>query len=428
MNSARLTGRVPKNARFVCLVIKSACLICMAFVFVHWQSEHGAKTVLVSTLAGSSPGFANGIGSMALLNSPWGATIDPKGAYALVADSANNLIRHINMTTARVTTLAGSTQGSADGIGSMAQFLLPVSVAIDPTGAYALVADWTNSLIRRIDMATAHVTTLAGSSPGLMNGIGSVAQFNCPFTVAIDPTGAYALVVDAHNYLIRRIDMTNANVTTLAGSGQGTSVDGIGSMARFFNPYGVAIDPTGAYALVAEYPRIRRIDMATAHVTTLAGTFDGSADGIGTSAQFKQLIAVAIDPTGAYALIVDQGSNQRIRRIDLATARVTTLVGSVQGSANGIGSSAQFYNPCSVAIDPAGAYALVADRDNNFIRRIGLATSCAAGFFCPAGSSSATQVACPAGAFHCPAGASAPAAIACSAGYDTFYRKSMLGF
>eukprot|EP01047_Picozoa_sp_COSAG01_P088250 COSAG01_NODE_20679_length_940_cov_2.700357_1_plen_289_part_10 len=131
-----------------------------------------------------------------------------------------------------VTTVAGSSQGSMNGIGASAQFSAPNSVAISADGTFALVADCGNHRIRRIVLASQAVTTLAGSSYGYANGIGAAAQFRRSNGVAISADGTFALVADRWNHRIRRIVLASQAVTTLAGSSQG-SANGIGAAPQF---------------------------------------------------------------------------------------------------------------------------------------------------------------------------------------------------
>jgi DNA-binding beta-propeller fold protein YncE len=123
-------------------------------------------------------------------------TISFDGVYALVAETGNPRIRKMIITTASVTTLAGTTTGSFDnGIGTNSKFSSPRGVVISPDGVYALVGDTYNHLIRQIIIA---ITTLAGlaESFGSTNGIGTSSKFNYPYSVSISPDGGYALVAE----------------------------------------------------------------------------------------------------------------------------------------------------------------------------------------------------------------------------------------
>ena len=382
----------------------------------------------MSTLAGNGDSASsNGIGVQASINYPVGMAISRSGTFAVVTEKNSHRVRIIDILTSQVTTLAGSGNDTfTDGNGTQASLSAPEGVAISPDDSFVLVVEGFQSIshrVRRIVIATGVVTTLAGNGAGYADGVGTMAKFNQPRGVAISPDGSYALITDAVNLRVRRLDLNSSAVTTVAGSTQGFA-DGMGASVQF-NQFllGVSIDPSGSYALICDVSnhRIRRLDIASLQVTTLAGSSTvGFQDGTGTLAIFARPRGVSIDATGSYALIAD-GDIHRIRRIVIATAQVSTLAGTGSASAaNGIGALASFNQPFGIGISVDGTFALVADGNSSRVRRISLTSSpCSAGYYCPSGSSSPTQVACPSGAFYCPAGSSAPASIACAAGYDS---------
>ena len=314
---------------------------------------------IVTTLAGSIQGSADGTGSAAQFNSPTAVAVDTSGTV-YVADLNNQLIRKIT-SAGVVTTLAGSVAGSADGTGSAAQFNNPRGVAVDAAGT-VYVGDTANYSIRKITPAGV-VTTMAGGTLGTADGTGSAAQFNIPSGVVVDSSGT-VFVADAGNHRIRKITPAGV-VTTLAGSVAG-SADGTGSAAQFYYPRYVAVDSAGmVYVADTSNQRIRKITPAGV-VTTFAGSSQGYADGTGTAAQFNAPGGVAIDTSGTvYAADLN---NQRIRKITPAGV-VTTLAGSTQGYADGTGTAAKFWTPYGVAVDPLGTVYVV-DNGNNRIRKI----------------------------------------------------------
>ncbi len=213
------------------------------------------------------------------------------------------------------------------------------------------------------------VTTLAGSGSGsYANGTGSAASFNGPNNLAIDSSGN-VFVADTANNRIRKITPAGV-VTTFAGSGSVGFVNGTGTSAQFNQPQAIAID-SGNNVFVGDTNNnvIRKITPAGV-VTTFAGSSSGTAgssDGTGTGARFNQLQGLAID--GSDNIWVADSNNNTIRKVTPA-AGVSTFAGSgAAGSANGTGTGAQFNWPQGVVVDPSGNV-YVADSSNNMIRKI----------------------------------------------------------
>jgi len=194
----------------------------------------------VSTLAGSgASGFADGAGTAAQFYFPKGIALDASGNI-YVADEINHRVRKVTPT-GTVSTLAGSTSGFADGDGTAAQFSSPRGVAVDDSGN-VYVADAGNHRIRKIT-PTGTVSTLAGSTSGIAEGTGTAAKFNAPAGVAVDASGN-VYVADDENERIRKITSSGV-VSTLAGGFLSGFVDGDATDAQFRSPTGVALDASG---------------------------------------------------------------------------------------------------------------------------------------------------------------------------------------
>ncbi|HUR10308.1 MAG TPA: NHL repeat-containing protein [Flavitalea sp.] len=325
------------------------------------QGNAKLLNVIVSTLAGGSVGFADGTGTNARFFSLRGVTVDSSG-NVYVADTYNHRIRKID-TAGYVTTVAGAglNGGFADGPGNVAMFLYPTDVAIDRLGNI-YVCDQANHKIRKIDTAR-NVTTMAGSTQGFANGNGAAAQFDAPGSLTVDQN-LNVFVGDNRNYKVRKIDPTG-NVTTYAGSTPGYT-DGIWSSAQFNYPAGIAVDKEGN-VYVADFfnYKIRKIDILR-NVTTFAGTTAGTADGNATTAQFSSPVAVDVDRDGN-VYVADQNTH-RIRKISPA-GTVITLAGTNQGFTDGNASNAQFSTPQGITVDING-FVYVGDNENHKIRKI----------------------------------------------------------
>lgn len=312
---------------------------------------------VVTTLAGSTQGSANGVATTAQFNLPSGLAVDAVG-NVYVADRSNHRIRKITPAGA-VSTFAGSTEGSADGVGGAAQFNQPVDVAVDAAGN-VYVADSMNRRIRKITPAGV-VTTLAGSTQGFADGVGAAAQFASPAGVAVDAAGN-VYVADAGNHRIRKITPV-AVVSTLAGSTQGFA-DGVGAAARFNDPHGVAVDTAGnVFVADLSNHRIRRVTPAGA-VSTVAGSTAGFVDGAGATARFNNPIDLAVDAAGN--VYVADFSNFRLRKVTPG-GLVSTPAGSSSGFSDGVGIAAQFSALRGIAVDAAGTV-YVGDGSNHRVR------------------------------------------------------------
>jgi hypothetical protein len=334
----------------------------------------------VTTLAGSplQLGSRDGSGSAARFHMPLGIASDGAGSL-FVADSLNHAIRKVVVATGEVTTLAGAPEstGSKDGVGTAACFYFPSDLATDGAGTL-FIADDHGQTIRKLVIATGAVTTLAGAAgqSGSRDGIGAAARFDRLHGLASDGAGNL-FVADSENQTLRQVVIATGRVSTFAGSpGAAESSDGIGALARFRYPYGVASDRAGSlFVADSDNFAIRKATVATGEVTTLAGSpaHVGESDGTGTSARFDTPTGVASD--GAGQLFVADSANHTIRLVAIATGAVTTLAGLPRnaGSADGRGANARFYSPNGVASDGAGNL-FVADSDNHTIRKVVLAT------------------------------------------------------
>ncbi|MGB4776045.1 MAG: NHL repeat-containing protein [Daejeonella sp.] len=306
-------------------------------------------------------------GTNAKFKYPSGVAVDLEG-NVYVADSENHRIRKISPS-GKVETLAGNGNYTfADGTGMNASFKSPSGIAIDKEGNI-YVADTDNHRIRKIN-PSGQVETLAGNgSAEFADGIGTNAKFIQPSGIAVDAQGII-YVADKGNNRIRRIDPVSKKVTTLAGSGEANFADGIGTDAKFNAPWGIAVDAKGIL-YVAEYSnaRIRKIDPISAKVTTLAGNGEFAfADGIGTGAKFYYPSGITVDAQGI--IYVADTSNDRIRKIDPVSAKVTTLAGSGESDfADGIGINAKFDSPEGITVDKNGII-YVGDTRNHRIRKI----------------------------------------------------------
>ena len=316
-------------------------------LYITDQQNHAIRTVDVNTgetctLAGTGEeGYndsGNPAGKQPTFSFPNGVVVDSSGTV-FVTENGNSVVRRIQRTGTGVTvdTLAGTFNEVSDkvrqnrfnstrqGIASYrdaglfdSAFRLPDDILIAPDGTI-YIADAGNSVIRRITQngGQSVVETIAGNGvPGFADGTAERARFNTPTALALSADGNFLFVADTNNHRVRRVDLVNRRVSTVAGGGgKGESLDGLGGQAVFVQPIGIALDSDGVlYVAELGLSDIRRIDPAR-NVTTLAG--GGSAklrDGLGLDARFNMPRGLAIDSQRGILYIADY-ENFVIRRI-----------------------------------------------------------------------------------------------------------------
>jgi len=263
----------------------------------------------VITLAGGSEGFADGQGRASLFNTPSGIAIDRAGNL-YVADTSNNCIRKISPG-GLVSTLAGDrVAGYRDGAAASARFNGPLGVAVDDNGV-VYVADTYNDRIRKIDRQGMVSTVAGGISAGFNDGAASLALFNTPCGIAVDGQGNL-YVADSGNHRIRRIG-PDGQVSTVAGSGLRGTNDGKAAEAEFSSPLGIAVTHDGfLYVTDSDSGRVRQITPQGV-VNTIAGAGTGSADGRLVAARFSRPAGIAVDRDGN--LLVADAANYLVRKI-----------------------------------------------------------------------------------------------------------------
>lgn len=308
---------------------------------------------IVSTLAGgngfSGDGYADGTGTDARFYAPNGITYS--GGFLYVADTNNHAIRKLDIASGTVSTLAGSgTAGSADGTGPGASFNSPRGIT--KNGSYLYVADTGNNTIRRIDISTGIVSTIGN------------ATFNWPSGITTD--GNYLYITDKGNKAIRKIEISTGAVSTLD-----CHDDSTGTSTTFNGPNGITTDNTSLY--ITDNYIIRKIVISTGAVSTLAGNGTaGSADGTGTAASFNYPSGITIDSGKTYLYVADTNNN-KIRKIAISDGKVTTIAGGGAQSdspVNGLGTVASFSYPTGIAFDSDHTYWYIADTLNHQIRKM----------------------------------------------------------
>lgn len=237
----------------------------------------------------------------------------------------------------QITTVAGdypaSTPGMVDALGNSARFDLPDGLATDGTNLY--IADDTNQRIRKMVIATGQVSTIA---TGIVNMSGLTSDGNFLFFTA--NSMVYKLQLATGTITFVAGGKTLAGGVQCAGSANTNCYDGTGAQAQFGTLQGVTTDGVSLYIADESSNRIRKINIASGVVTTLAGN--------GSTGVMNSPYAIATD---GYSLFVTDRVNDRLLLIDRSTGAITVLFTTICGAGGAMG-------PYGIATDGTNLYAM----------------------------------------------------------------------
>ena len=292
----------------------------------------------VKTLAGTGTAGYSGDGgpaSAARINNPYGLSIGPDGAL-YVCEIGNHVIRRTDLKTGVISTVAGNGKMGYSGDGgpaTQASLNEPYEIRFDKAGNM-FFAEMKNHIVRRVDAATKVISTVAGTGqPGYSGdgGPAAKAQLRQPHSIAFDPQGNL-LVCDIGNHRVRRVNLKTGIIDTYAGTGEPKPTpDGAAVAGVPLNgPRAIDLDPRGnLYLVLREGNAVYRIDAKTQTIHHLAGTGEKGYTGDGGDAKKAKLSG----PKGiAWApdrsVYIDDTESHTVRRIDLKSGIITTAVGT----------------------------------------------------------------------------------------------------
>lgn len=344
-------------------------LLIISILFLTGINEETFASTITTVGGNSYSGTVEGIQAISRLTSPQAMAQDSQGNIYIVN---SNLVSKID-SNGKLAIIAGSSSaGFADATGVDARFNNPKGIVLYNNALY--IADTSNHRIRKIDLSTMAVSTIAGTGvAGFLDGPGLGAQLRSPEGIAIDSDGNL-YISDTANNRIRKIT-TDTTVSTIAGSGTAGFSDGAALSARFRSPRQIIFNNGQIIVADRDNHRIRKIydNSGTMTVATVAGTgIAGSTDASALSASFNLPMGLALDSAGN--LYIADTSNNKIRKLD-SSNNVTTLAGlGFAGYKDGDETNAVFSSPIGILMNTAGNL-LIADSANHSIRLLDFSAS-----------------------------------------------------
>jgi DNA-binding beta-propeller fold protein YncE len=352
-------------------------LVCV----VSLQLSVAARAAEIRTIAGNGRQTYSGDGGPAFeagIAEPFGLTLGPDGSL-YVCSVKNHCIRRIDERTGFISTVAGSGQMGYAGDGKPANRALcnePYEIRFDSEG-HMFFVEMQNHLVRRVDAKTSIITTVAGDGTAGFAGDGGKAvnaRLKQPHSIALDGAGGL-YVADIGNLRIRRVDLRSGFIETVAGTGEkGAPRDGATLLETPLDgPRALDFDTRGQlYLALREGNAVVKVDLRGQKLLPLAGTGNKGYSGDGGPARLAKLSGpkgIALGPGGDVYLADTE--NHAIRVIRAASGIIETLVGDgTPGDGPEISPRrCRLQRPHGVFVDPRGNV-YIGDSSNHRVRKL----------------------------------------------------------
>ncbi|MGW7403188.1 thioredoxin-like domain-containing protein [Streptomyces sp. NPDC054833] len=288
------------------------------------EAEHGAKGTL---RRGDGP-YVAPEPEPTVLRFPGKALLLPSGNF-LVSDTTRHQLVELEADGETVVRRIGSgARGFVDGAAGTASFSEPQGLALFEDGASVVVADTVNHALRRLDLGTGQVTTLAGTGRQWWQGSPTFGpareiDLSSPWDVAVFDGRVWIAMAGVHQ--LWAYDPVENTVAVAAGTTNEGLVDGPVTEAWFAQPSGLAASADRLWLADSETSALRWVDLdGRVHTAVGTGLFDfGHRDGAAEQALLQHPLGVTALPDGSVA--VADTYNHALRRYDPATGEVTTL-------------------------------------------------------------------------------------------------------
>ena len=369
-------------------VLHAGFILCILLVFVI-NTNATLSFTTISTAAGSgSTTFSgdNGAATSAGIRTPAGIAFDSSGNI-YVSDAFR--VRIITIATGIISTYVGTgstTYNGDGGVASSATLYNPQGLDFDSSNNL-YIAERGNNRLRKVTYTTSIISTIAGTGStanngaviSLDNGPATLGILYNPCGVAVDSSGN-VYIGDFNNHRIRKVTAATSIISTVAGTGTGGySGDGdAATSALIKRPYCVTIDSSGNiyFGDYNGFNVVRKITVSTGIISTVAGLWSNNGgysgdNGAATSAALNYPIGVSLD--GSSNLYITDYKNNRIRKVDVSTGLISTVVGTGTASSTGdagSATSATVKGPLFSRFDSGYNNFYITEYDGNLVRKV----------------------------------------------------------
>jgi len=354
-------------------IFKDATDLYIADTKNHKIRKVNLSTNIISRIAGSENSIYGDAGDggdalLALLNEP--ISIFKDGTDLYIADTKNHKIRKVDAS-GIISTIAGTGDAGNTGDGAaatLARLNEPNNMVFFSGELY--IADTKNHIIRKVD-TSGDISTIVGGGVLGDGGFARLARLNEPNGVFKDDTDLY--IADARNHRIRKIDLLTNIITTIAGTGVSgdTGDGGVATLAQLNEPRSVFKDGSDVYIADTKNHKIRKVNLSSNIISTIAGTGDAGDAGDGGDAAYAKLNEpsdVFKDGTDVY---IADTKNHKIRKVNLSSNIISTIAGTGDAGDAGDGgpaTDAKLDEPRGIFKDGTDLY--IADTKNHKIRLV----------------------------------------------------------
>lgn len=298
-------------------------------------------------------------------------------AGLFIADSGHHRIVMSTFDGEVLNIIGTGKSGFKDAGFNEAEFFAPQGMAYDEEKQILYVADTENHAIRRVDIQNQLVETIAGTGEQSRNinsqgGSGLIIPLNSPWDLVLWSNKLYVAMAGSHQIWV--MDLSSNIISTYAGTGAEACVDGSIAEAVFAQPSGITTDGNELYVADSEGSTVRAVSLVEQMVRTVCGSGGlfgfGDIDGVGDEVRLQHCLGV--EYANNFLWVADT-YNHKIKIISPTTGNCQTILGDgVAGLVDGQGKNSRFFEPSGISI--IGNHMFIADTNNHAIRHVSLAS------------------------------------------------------